>query len=184
MKEKTCPICRNKFQPSRPMQKVCSPICAYEYGKRQTAKAERIAGLEDRKTIKAQKDKSRKLSYYADKAQAAVNAYRRALMPDEPCISCGKHSKTNNYHAGHFINRGSSPALRYEHLNIWKQCFSCNVKKSGNKLDYRKALVARIGLAKVEWLEGPHELQHWRKEEYLEIEAEHKLLLKELQIAK
>ena len=46
MKEKTCAICRIKFTPSRPMQKVCSPACAYEYSRKETAKADQ-AQFED-----------------------------------------------------------------------------------------------------------------------------------------
>lgn len=178
-KPRTCRVCKTVFQPSRPLQTVCGPACAIEQAKFKRAKAERIAAAEDRKTVKIKLEQIKPLSYFAAKAQAAVNAYRRALFEDEPCISCGRHHQ-GQYHAGHFISRGASPALRFEHLNIWKQCQPCNVAKSGNLIEYRKALVARIGIEKVEWLEGPHELPHWRKEDYLRIESEHKQLLKEL----
>ena len=177
---KTCKWCKQKFEPSRPSKICCSPDCEYDYGLKHAARAESIRALEDRKVIKMKLEEMKPLSYYADKAQKAVNQYRRELLSDEPCISCGRHHQ-GQYHAGHFVSRGASPALRYEHLNIWKQCKPCNVDKSGNLLEYRKALVARIGIEKVEWLEGPHELKRWRKDDYLRIEAEHKQLLKELQ---
>lgn len=57
MKEKTCAICRIKFVPSRAMQKVCSPSCAYEYSRKQAVKAEMVQALADRKTVKAQQMK-------------------------------------------------------------------------------------------------------------------------------
>ena len=43
---KTCAICRIKFAPSRQMQVVCSPACAYEYSRKQSAKAETRKALE------------------------------------------------------------------------------------------------------------------------------------------
>lgn len=178
-KPRTCRVCKTVFQPHKIMQTVCGPECAIKQAQATRSKAERIQGIEDRKVIKAKIEAMRPLSYYASKAQDAVNAYRRALLADEPCISCGRHHQ-GQYHAGHYISRGASPALRFEHLNIWKQCKPCNVDKSGNLIEYRKALVARIGASKVEWLEGHHELQRWRKEDYQRIESEHKQLLKEL----
>jgi hypothetical protein len=71
-------------------------------------------------------------------------------------------------------------ALRYHHDNINLQCEPCNTAKSGNQLEYRIRLIKKIGIERVEWIEGPHELPHWKKEDYQRIEAEHKQLLKEL----
>jgi hypothetical protein len=157
--------------------KLAEAVVAKSKAKR--AKEERMFERASRKVLKQKIDALKPLSYYAGKAQAAVNAYRRALLADEPCISCGRHHQ-GQYHAGHFVSRGASPALRYTHENIWKQCQPCNTALSGNLLNYRKALVERIGIEKVEWLEGPHELPHWKREDYQRIEAEHKQLLKDL----
>ena len=71
-------------------------------------------------------------------------------------------------------------ALRYHHDNIHLQCEPCNTAKSGNQLEYRIRLIKKIGVERVEWLEGNHESPHWKKDDYLQIEAEHKQLLKEL----
>ena len=185
-KPRKCRVCRESFQPKRCLQQACSFECecklaelAAAKSKAKREKAERVADLASRKILKIRIEQMKPLSYWAGKAQDAVNIYRRALLADEPCISCGRHHQ-GQYHAGHFISRGASPALRFEHLNIWKQCKPCNVDKSGNLLNYRKALVDRIGIEKVEWLEGPHELPHWKKGDYQRIEAEHKQLLREL----
>ena len=185
-KPRKCRVCRKDFQPYRCLQQVCSFECEVKLGelaaaksKAKREKAERVADLASRKILKIKIEQIKPLSYWAGKAQAAVNAYRRALLADEPCISCGRHHQ-GQYHAGHFVSRGASPALRYTHDNIWKQCQPCNTSLSGNLLNYRKALVARIGIERVEWLEGPHELPRWRKEDYQRIEAEHKQLLKDL----
>ena len=40
--------------------------------------------------------------------------------------------------------------------NCHKQCAPCNTHLSGNLVLYRVNLIERIGLHRVEWLEGPH----------------------------
>lgn len=179
MKEKTCPICRIKFAPSRPMQKVCSPACAYEYSRKQSAKAEMIAALEDRKVIRMKLEDLKPLSYFANKAQKAVNALVRYRDRNEPCISCGRFHD-GSYDAGHYRSRGAAPALRFNLDNIHRQCVPCNQHKSGNAIEYRMRLIQKIGIERVEWLEGPHEAPHWKKDDYLRIEADAKEKLKEM----
>lgn len=46
--------------------------------------------------------------------------------------------------------------LRFEPLNVHRQCVKCNRNMSGNAVEYRIRLVKRIGADQVEWLEGPH----------------------------
>lgn len=75
---------------------------------------------------------------------------------------------------------GAMAALRYHHDNIHLQCEPCNTAKSGNQLEYRIRLIKKIGVERVEWLEGNHESPHWKKDDYLRIEAEHKELFKQL----
>ena len=179
MKQKTCKWCKQKFEPSRPTKICCSPDCEYDYGLKHAARAEHIRGMEDRKVIKIKLEAIKPKAKWAAEAQTAVNAYRREVFKGEPCISCGKHH-TGQYHAGHFISRGSQPALRYEESNIWLQCQPCNVALSGNLLNYRKALIARIGIEKVEWLEGPHEPKKYTIPELQAIKANYTAKLKEL----
>ena len=57
--------------------------------------------------------------------------------------------------------QGARPELRYEPLNIWKQCAPCNVHSSGNAVLYRQAPVREIGIEKVEWFEGPHPVRKY-----------------------
>lgn len=103
------------------------------------------------------------------KVQRAVNAYVRERDKELPCISCQRFA--NNYDAGHYINQGSSGALRYNLDNIHKQCsFNCNRSLSGNKIEYRINLVKKIGVDRVEWLEDHrHDVKKWRREELEEI---------------
>jgi hypothetical protein len=178
MKPKTCKHCHNKFTPERPMQSCCSIPCAIEWGKRQSAKAERIYQAEARKIIKVKIEATKPPSYWRKRAQDVFNKWVRLVKcAGMPCISCGKHHTGQN-HAGHYQNAGDHPELAFEPDNVWLQCKPCNTDKHGNIIAYRQNLVALIGLDRVEWLEGPHELPHCRKEDFQAIEAHYKQLLK------
>lgn len=149
------------------------------------AKAVRAQAAEDRDAAK--RDRERKmavkpLSYWMKRAQAAVNAYIRARDAGQPCISCGKPDDgSHQRHASHYRSVGGHPELRFCELNIWASCSVCNNYLSGNLVPFRAALVDKIGLDKVEFLEGPHEPKRYRKEDYQAVEAEYKAKLKELQ---
>lgn len=179
MKQKTCKYCKHKFTPERPTAVCCSPDCAYDFALKAKSRAEFIQKKEDRKITKLKLEKLKPLSYWADKAQVAVNAYIRARDAGLPCISCGRYH-SGKVNAGHYRSRGAMAALRYHHDNIHLQCEPCNTAKSGNQLEYRIRLIKKIGIERVEWLEGNHESPHWKKDDYLRIEAEHKELFKQL----
>jgi hypothetical protein len=82
----------------------------------------------------------------------------------EPCISCGRHHD-GVWNAGHYLTVGGNPELRFEPDNCHKQCVPCNKHKSGNVVRYRANLINRIGVARVEWLEGPHPARHYSGDE-------------------
>jgi hypothetical protein len=115
-------------------------------GKRDSEKQERKVDRERKTAMKTRSD-------WLKEAQAAVNAYVRARDADLPCISCGRHHE-GQYHAGHYLARGSHPHLALVEANLAKQCAPCNTHLSGNQLKFRAGLIARIGLAAVEALEA------------------------------
>lgn len=132
----------------------------------------------------AKRDRERKiavkpLSYWMKRAQAAFNAWVRARDAGQPCISCGRFHQGQN-HAGHYRPAGSNPELRFEPDNCHLQCAPCNSHLSGNLGKYRPALIAKIGLERVEWLEGLHEPKRYRADDYKDIERIYKSKLKEL----
>lgn len=178
-KPRTCRVCKAVFQPSRIMQQVCGPECAIEQAKAKRSKAERVAQIADRKTIKLKLDKLKTARDWRKKAQTVFNRWIRLVKcAGMPCISCGKYHSGQN-HAGHFQNSGDHPELSFEPDNVWLQCQPCNTSKHGNLLEYQKNLVLLIGKDRVDWLLGPHELPHRRKDDYQEIEMHYKKLLKE-----
>lgn len=103
-------------------------------------------------------------------AQAAFNAWVRQRDAGLPCISCGRLHQ-GQLHAGHYRSVGSEPALRFEPDNCHLQCAPCNTHLSGNLVMYRKNLIDKIGLERVEWLESHHEAKKLTVPELQEMKA-------------
>jgi len=126
-----------------------------EYSK--TEAARRVAAKSKRKAFKEAKKKLRTRSDALKDAQRAFNTYIRERDKGRPCISCGAIQGGTVYggafDAGHYKSVGSSP-LRFHLWNCHLQCVKCNRHLSGNIVEYRKGLINRIGIEKVEWLEA------------------------------
>ena len=180
LKQKTCKSCRNKFVPSRPMQTACSPACAIAIAERKREKQAQQEEARKRRETRQQLERIKTRAQWMKEAQTAFNAYIRARDAMRPCVSCGRHHN-GQYHAGHYLSVGSSPALRFEELNVWKQCAPCNNHLSGNAVLYRRALVELIGVDKVEWLEGPHEPKKYTIDDLKAIKAEYIRKRKEIE---
>ncbi|GHU09853.1 recombinase [Spirochaetia bacterium] len=69
------------------------------------------------------------------------------------CISCGKIEPLERSNVSHYCGRAYL-ITRWNLNNIWLSCVSCNKWKSGNLIEYRKALIEKIGLTEVEHLEA------------------------------
>lgn len=176
VKPKTCKACRNKFVPERAMQSVCDWKCGLELQRLAREKKAAKEAKEKRAENREAKKKLKRRGDYVKEAQAAFNAWVRARDAGLPCISCGRgdgqvayQSVGGSWDAGHYRSVGSCPELRFEPLNVHKQCKQCNNNKSGNVVEYRINLVKRIGKDKVEWLEGPHEPKKYTIEQLEDI---------------
>jgi hypothetical protein len=178
---KTCknPACGEKFVAQRLGQAVCSPKCGLAIKDLNQTKARKALADVGRKELQAAKERIKPKGQYMREAQASFNAWIRARDAAQPCISCGRHHQ-GQYHAGHYRTVGSSPELRFEPLNVHKQCAPCNNHKSGDIVNYRMSLVLRIGQAQVDWLEGPHEPQRYTIDDLKAIKAEYRAKLKQL----
>ena len=187
----------------------CCHSCAVEFSidasrkrlERLRAKAVRAQEADAKNAAKRDRERRmevKPLSYWMARAQTQFNKFIRARDIGLPCVSCGATESEvesqqgwrvgGSWDCGHYLSVGSHPELRFEQDNAARQCKSCN-GGSGNYSrknhqtanDYRAELIKRIGLERVEWLEGPHEPKRYRKEDYQAIEAEYKAKLKELQ---
>ena len=98
-----------------------------------------------------QKYKGKSIPQLIRIATKYFNAYIRRRDISDGCISCTEGKVEN---AGHFLSAGHHSAFRFHEKNVHGQCVKCNLYLSGNLLNYRKGLVKKIGLEKVEWLES------------------------------
>lgn len=171
--------CRASFVPSRMGQAVCSPACAMIDAPRHEPKARKALAEIGRKELRAAKVKIKTRAQHMKEAQAAFNAWVRERDIGLPCVSCGRHHN-GQWHAGHYRTVGGNPELRFEPLNVWRQCAPCNNHKSGDIVNYRLELVRRIGADKVDWLEGPHEPQRHTIEQLQAIKAKYRAMTREL----
>ncbi|MEE4662789.1 recombination protein NinG [Pseudomonas alliivorans] len=180
-KPKQCRVaeCGASFVPKKLGQAVCSPVCAIKDAPRNQAKARKALAQVERSEIKVRKEKLKSRADHMRDTQTAFNAWIRERDIGLPCVSCGRHHN-GQWHAGHYRSVGGHPALRFEPLNVWRQCAPCNTHKSGDLVNYRAELVARIGLDKVDWLEGPHEPQKYTIEELKALTARYRALTREL----
>ena len=163
----------------------CDFDCASRYGAEKAVKDREKAF---KKSIKEDNKKhaTKKREFYdndkktrMDAAQTAFNAFIRQRDNELPCVSCIRFHQ-GQWHAGHYRTVGGHFELRFEESNCHRQCSVCNNHKSGNIADYRIELVRRIGIEKVEWLEGPHEAKKYTCADLKEIELYYKAKLKEL----
>lgn len=179
LKPKKCRICRETFTPVKSLQAVCGPKCALETVTRRRDRERKSIEQMERREIRASKERIKPRSEHLREAQAAFNAYIRIRDAREPCISCGRHHD-GQYHAGHYRTVGANPELRFDEDNVHKQCAPCNNHKSGDIVNYRINLVAKIGADRVARLEGPHEPQKLSKEEIKAIKAHYRAKVREL----
>ena len=185
---KKCSVktCRASFVPKVSFQSWCSPDCAVVIARdKQEKKRKSLASIE-RREIKVRKEKLKSRADHLREAQAAVNEYVRLRDAHLPCISCDSMPNDSDlitgsrWDAGHYRSVGACPELRFEPLNIHRQCVKCNRNLSGNAVEYRIRLVLRIGAETVAWLEGPHEPRKYTVEEIKTIKAEYRAKTKEL----
>lgn len=110
------------------------------------------------------------------KAQVVFNAYIRERDKGLKCISCQKGAVEN---AGHYIAVGGHSVHRFNEDNVHGQCIHCNHFKGSNAINYRINLVKKIGVDKVELLEGTmRNPKKWSRVELLAIIQHYKTKLK------
>ncbi len=176
-KPRPCKHCGSNFAPQRPMQAVCSPICA--------ARKVKADKAEERAQIKTRKEAVKTIPVLIREAQVAFNAWVRMRDEQEPCISCnapppdmsGLHAGRD---AGHYRSVGSASHLRFHEDNVHGQCVHCNQWKAGCAVDYRIGLVRKIGVTRVEALEHDNAPRKWVHDDLRAIKATYAAKVKQL----
>lgn len=167
-----CKICSDKFKAKYFLQKTClNPSCILAWSKEVKEKTWK-------KEKKERKEKLKTKSDHLNELQKIFNKFIRERDTGNLCISCQKKPSKKN--AGHFKSVGACPELRFEELNAHLQCEYCNTHLHGNIIEYRKNLINKIGIEKVEWLEGYHEPKKYSSPEIKEMKEYYKGEIKKL----
>jgi hypothetical protein len=157
LKPKRCKACGIEFTPFDGFQRVCCPVpCGLEWARSERERKERQRAA---KQLQADRTRIKPKAKWLKEAQTEFNRFIRLRDASAklPCISCQRHHK-GQYHAGHYlaVGMGGASPLRFTEDNCHRQCSVCNNHLSSNAIMYRINLVKKIGLERVEWLEGPH----------------------------
>jgi hypothetical protein len=186
---KTCknPACKAPFVPQRLGQAVCNYACGLAIKDVNQEKARKALVDVGRKEVKAQKEKLKSRGEHMREAQIAFNAYirMRDQLAGHACISSGKPLdwSGNAVDAGHYRSVGSAPHLRFDERNCHAQSKQDNRFLSGNAVDYRIGLIARIGLEAVDALEADQSVRKYTVDDLKSIKAHYRALARELKRA-
>lgn len=166
LKPRKCKSCGVSFVPVRSLQAACSVPCALAIAAKQKAQKEARAKREERKSIAERKAELKTRSDFIKEAQAVVNkvARLRDQLAGHGCISCGARPDARfggAMDAGHFRSVGSAPHMRFFLPNIHLQCKRCNRDLGGSHTEYRKGLVERITIERVEEIESMQWTAKW-----------------------
>lgn len=184
LKPKKCRICAKEYQPVSSTSKVCSGACALKllqkHAAQQKTRQRRQERAQDREKLEAMKTYPQ-LVRECQKAFNAVVRYRD-MLAGYPCISSGRPLDWNGnaVDAGHYRSTGSAPHLRFNFDNCHAQSKHDNLWKSGNAVDYRINLIARIGLARVEALEADNTPANWSHDDLRRMQAEFRAMLRKM----
>ncbi|NWC07218.1 recombination protein NinG [Pseudomonas sp. G1002] len=185
-KPKKCknPACGISFPPQRLGQAVCSPKCGLAIKDVNQAKARKSLAQVERREIKVRKEKLKSRGEHMREAQQAFNEYVRTRdqAAGHLCISSGKPLdwSGNAVDAGHYRSVGSAPHLRFDERNCHAQSKQDNRFLSGNAVDYRIGLIARIGQEAVDALEADQSVRKYTVDEIKGIKTYYRAKTREL----
>lgn len=170
-----CAICRAEFVRKSISAKTCGDsICKTELKRQKERKKA------EKESTKIRREKLKSRNDWLNEVQKVFNAYIRA-RDGNICISCGTQSPNIQYCAGHYRSRGAAPQHRFNELNVHVQCNRrCNRALSGNIVNYRPALIEKIGLDAVEAIENDNQERRYTIEELIKLKAIYKEKLKRL----
>ena len=178
------PSCAETFVPQRLGQKVCSPACAIAVAPNNHDRARKAIAQRERKEIKERKARLKSRGDYLREAQQAFNEFIRwrDRVAGHPCISSGRPLDWagNAVDAGHYRSVGSAPHMRFDERNCHAQSKQDNRYLSGNAVDYRIGLIARIGLDAVKALERDQEPRRYTIDDLKDIAAHYRAKVREL----
>lgn len=153
-KPRRCKVCKGRFMPRNSFHAVCSAACSIAALKDKPDVIDKSVKKQWGEEKRAMKEKGKTTQDWLQLLQIVFNKWIRLRDAHLPCISCDT-TKDVQYCAGHYYTRGAFPNLRVDPDNVHKQCNKhCNLKLSGNIVNYRPRLIERIGQERFDALEA------------------------------
>jgi len=149
-KNKRCRNCK-EYKLTESMKHVfgayyCDIECMKDYGVKSAPKVKAKKHAEQKRKFQLTDRKARRPAL-----KKSCHDYIRYRDKDLLCICCNE-PLGDNYHAGHWLESGNNPKIRYDEDNIHAQRAYCNTYKGGDSGDYEKNLRIRIGDERVDRL--------------------------------
>lgn len=117
-------------------------------------KAKAIVKRNDKAKTKTTREGLETKSQLEAKLQKVINAIAREIDRNCLCISSRKPIPRGQEQGGHFISRGSHPALRFHLDNIFLQSVHDNMYKSGNQIAFLDGLRQEYGFEYSEYVQS------------------------------
>ena len=170
-------LCGKAFKPTfNSLQTCCSIGCAIAL-----VEAEKAKVYKQRTRELKLKAREHDRGWHIKTLQPQFNKFIRLRDRNESCISCDPRAIIE-YAAGHYRTTAACPELRFCEDNVNKKCSrNCNQSRSGNVAEYRLRLVKKIGIEKVEWLEGPHKPKKYTIEELKGMTSDYRQRIRQLE---
>lgn len=173
--KKRCRHCKEYFPVAQGVTVPLGFFCSYDHAtKHGLEKAKKERWKQNRKELTEYRERTKNAAQWKKEAQAAFNSYIRYRDRGRNCISCGRAWRDcygGAVDAGHYRSRGSAAHLAFNMHNCHCQCVHCNRHLSGNVVEYRKGLIERIGLDKVEALENDNEVRRFDIDYYKRVKS-------------
>jgi len=153
--------CRHCGEYGKPEDMVIVPLGAFcdfshasEYGIANKAKGKVKIERDQRRELRARKEKIKTRGAWYKDLQTEVNRWILIRDKDKPCFTCGKTDPSKQYHAGHRHHAGSGGGdrRRFVETNLNRQCAYCNTYNGGMPVEYDKELDRVYGKGTAEWL--------------------------------
>lgn len=180
-----CKVCSAWFIPAYDNIRWCCPEHGAKFAllelEKKKERQRKARDKKERAEWRERKAAVKPLSHWISMTQRAYNDWRREYLLSRGygCMSCGTKAAPV-WHAGHYRTTAAAPQLRFTDNNVWLQCPSCNVHKSGNIEAYRAALVEEIGEAAVQELENNNKPHRYTREELDDTRAQSRANLRDL----
>lgn len=174
MKTPICKHCNKEghyqtFCPNKPRKPIKPKVVEMSLDEYQEKKKSKLSGAQKHGSV------SQLLKIATDKFNAFIR-HRDAIGQYFTCISCSLFKHVRFMQAGHYMPSTYSQ-LKFNELNVNAECIQCNCMDENHLVGYRKNLIRKIGIEKVEELENSKigNTAKWDREELLEIIKKYKI---------